>query len=337
MIKFEKFTLENGLRVIFYPRSTPIVGINIMYNIGSRDENEKKTGFAHLFEHLMFGGSKNISNYDKVLQNVGGINNAYTTSDITNYYCIVPASNIETALWLESDRMLELSFDPNVLKTQKKVVIEEFNEGLNKPFGDYWKNLCSIMYKKHPYRWPTIGMDVSHIENATMKDVKNFFYKFYRPNNAIMVISGGISFEKVKRLSEKWFSKIPQGEFHKRNLPVEPIQLEPRKKVLKRKVPMNAIYKAYRMCEKYSVNYYPTDLLCGILGYGKSSRLYEKLVNERKLFSKINSYVSGCFDPGLLIIVGYMNEKVSFDEAEKAIDNEIELLQKKTCGPKRIK
>lgn len=331
MIKFDEFTLENGLKVIVYPRkSSSVVAINIMYDIGSRDENENKTGFAHLFEHLMFGGSKNINNYDEILQKVGGINNAYTSFDVTNYYCLLPKSNIETAFWLESDRMLELSFNPKVLEIQKKVVTEEYKEGLNRPYGDSWQNLCSLMYKKHPYKWPTIGLDINHVIEATMNDVKDFFYKFYRPNNAVLVVSGNISLKEVKTLSKKWFGTIPSGEKYVRNLPKELPLTEPRTLSFNRNVPMNAIYKAFHMPGRFDSDYYSADLLCNILGAGKSSRLYEELVNKKRYFNRIESYVTGSIDTGLLCVIGYMNEKISFKDAEDAIDEIINKLQTET-------
>ncbi len=330
MIKFNEFDLDNGLKVIVYPNpSSSIVSLNIMYDVGSRDENENKTGFAHLFEHLMFGGSKNISNYDSILQTVGGINNAYTSFDVTNYYCLLPKSNIETAFWLESDRMLELSFNPKVLEIQKKVVTEEYKEGLNRPYGDYWQNLCSLMYKKHPYKWPTIGLDISHVNNATMQDVKDFFYKFYRPNNAVLVVSGEINVDEVKKLSKKWFGQIPSGDKYVRNLPKEPILDKPRNLHFKRDVPMNAIYKAFHMPGRYDEKYYSADLLCNILGAGKSSRLYERLVNKKRYFNRIDSYVTGSIDTGLFIIAGYLNEGISFKEAENSIEEIIDELKSK--------
>ncbi|MCP3659646.1 MAG: insulinase family protein [Bacteroidetes bacterium] len=328
MIKYNKFTLNNGLRVIVYPdRDSNVVGINIMYDVGSRDEISNKTGFAHLFEHLMFGGSKNISNYDSILQKVGGINNAYTSFDVTNYYCLLPKGNIETALWLESDRMLELSFNPKVLDIQKKVVTEEYKEGLNRPYGDYWRNLCSMMYKKHPYRWPTIGLHISHVNDATMDDVKSFFNKFYKPNNAVLVISGGITEDKIEGLVDKWFGDIKQGNEYIRKLPKEPILDKPRKMHFKRNIPSNAIYKAYHIPGRFEDNYYSVDLLCNILGAGKSSRLYENLVNKKRYFNRINSYVTGSVDTGLLIIAGFLNDKVTFEDVDSAINEIIDELK----------
>jgi len=326
MITFEKFTLKNGLKVIVHwDKSTPIVAFNLLYNVGARDENENQTGFAHLFEHLMFGGSDNIPNFDEPLQRVGGDNNAFTSNDITNYYITVPKNNIETGFWLESDRMLKLAFTEKSLEVQRNVVIEEFKQNyLNQPYGDVWLLLRPLTYQVHPYKWATIGKEISHIENATMDDVKSFFYTHYLPNNAILSIAGNVDVEEMKSLCEKWFGDIPPGVIKKRNLPKEPQQTEPRRLLVERDVPANAIYKAYKMCNRKGADYYITDLLSDILSQGKSSRLYISLVKEQKLFSEINSHILGCFDDGLLVIDGTLQDGVSFEAAENAILNEIE-------------
>ncbi|HQU56920.1 MAG TPA: pitrilysin family protein, partial [Chitinophagaceae bacterium] len=247
MIEFEKFTLDNGLRVIVHrDDSTPMAAVNILYDVGARDEDPEKTGFAHLFEHLMYGGSINIPNYDEPLQRAGGENNAYTTNDITDYHIQLPAENLETAFWLESDRMLSLAFGEKSLATQRKVVCEEFKESyLNKPYGDVWFKMRELAYKKHPYRWMTIGKNLSHIESATLDDVKNFFFKFYRPVNAILCVAGNVTVENVKALAQKWFGDIPAGEKYMRNLPQEPDQNEERKLEVKAKVPIDALYKTW--------------------------------------------------------------------------------------------
>ncbi len=326
MIDYKNFTLDNGLQVyVIEDPTTPIAVVNILYNVGSKDENENKTGFAHLFEHLMFGGSKNIPNFDEPLQKVGGENNAFTSPDITNYYLTVPADNLETAFWLESDRMLSLSFDPDVLEIQRKVVIEEFKQRyLNQPYGDVWLKLRPMAYQNHPYQWATIGKDISHIENATMDDVKSFFHKFYNPVNAIMVVAGNVKTDQVKKLSEKWFEPIPAGEKYTRHLPAEPRQLVPRRLEHEANVPLNAIYKVFHMPPKTSDDYYTTDLLGDILGRGQSSRFYTNLVKERKLFNKINTYVTGSVEPGLLVISGMLNNDVNILDAESAINEVIE-------------
>jgi predicted Zn-dependent peptidase len=329
MIKYEKFELENGLKVIVHQdKSTPIACINILYNVGARDEHPDQTGFAHLFEHLMFGGSVNIPNYDEPLQRVGGENNAFTTNDITNYYLTLPSENLETGFWLESDRMLSLAFSDKSLEVQRSVVIEEFKQRyLNQPYGDVWLLMRPMIYKVHPYQWDTIGKEISHIENAQMQDVKSFFKKFYCPNNAIMVVAGNVEFEEVKALTEKWFAPIPKGPDNKRNLPVEPPQTEARSLVVERDVPAAAIYKAYHMCSRYDKEYYATDLISDILSRGNSSRLHNSLIKEKKMFSDLHAYVMGDFDKGLFIVSGKLSNGVTMAEADKAIDEELDKMK----------
>ncbi|GAB4277651.1 MAG: pitrilysin family protein [Marinilabiliales bacterium] len=337
--KLQKFILENGLRVIFYPHyNTDIVNINILYNVGARDENEEITGFAHLFEHLMFGGSKNIPDFDKELQKAGGNNNAFTTNDITNYYITIPAVNIETAFWLESDRMLELAFSQKSLDTQKNVVVEEFKQRyLNQPYGDLWLYLRKLAYKTHPYKWPTIGKKISHIQNAKMEDVKSFFYKYYAPNNAILVIAGNAHPEKTIKLVDKWFGNIEKRNVPQRNLPKERKQIKHRQLNLKRKVPSNLIIKAFHTCGRLDKDYYATDMISDILSSGKSSRLYQKLVREKRMFSGIEAYISGSIDPGLLIVEGFLNDGISFQEAEIAIEEELNKLKTELINDYELK
>lgn len=329
MIQFEKFTLANGLRIIVHQDvATPMAVMNIMYDVGARDENPDKTGFAHLFEHLMFGGSVNIPNYDEPLQMAGGDNNAYTTNDLTNYYIQLPTQNLETAFWLESDRMLSLAFDTKSLETQRKVVCEEFKEHyLNKPYGDAWQKMRQLAFRQHPYRWMTIGRELSHIEKATLEDVKSFFFKHYRPINAVMVVAGNITVEQVKALAEKWFGDIPSGEKYKRNLPQEPEQKEERRETVKAKVPLDAFYKTWHMPERLSRKYYIIDLLSDILGGGGSSRLYQRLVKEKKMFSNIECHHWGSAESGLLAIEGKIVKGVSIEEAEKEVDKVLEQLK----------
>ncbi len=329
MIKYETFELENGLKVIYHEdKSTPIACINILYNVGARDENPNQTGFAHLFEHLMFGGSINISNYDEPLQRVGGENNAYTTNDITNYYLTLPSENLETGFWLESDRMLSLAFSDKSLEVQRNVVIEEFKQRyLNQPYGDVWLLLRPMVYKVHPYQWDTIGKEISHIENAQMQDVKNFFKKFYCPNNAIMVVAGNVKLEEVKKLSEKWFAPIPKGPDNKRNLPVEPPQAEARSLTVERDVPADAIYKAYHMCSRFDKEYYATDLISDILSRGNSSRMHNSLIKDKKLFSDLHAYVMGDFDKGLFVVSGKLSKGISMEQAEQGINEELEKMK----------
>jgi len=329
MIKFEKFQLENGLRVIVHQdKTTPLACMNILYDVGARDEDPNRTGFAHLFEHLMFGGSVNIPSYDEPLQRVGGENNAFTTNDITNYYLTLPSENLETAFWLESDRMLSLAFSEKSLDVQRNVVIEEFKQRyLNQPYGDVWLLIRPMAYKVHSYQWDTIGKEILHIENAKMEDVKSFFKKYYSPNNAIMVVAGNVELDEVKKYSEKWFAPISKGQENKRNLPAEPKQTEPRTLTVEREVPLDAIYKVYHMCSKYDKEYYTVDLISEILSRGNSSRLYRQLVKTKKLFSEINAFVMGDFDKGLFVISGKLVKGVDMKIAEQAIEDELNKLK----------
>ncbi|WP_347160273.1 M16 family metallopeptidase [Pontibacter chitinilyticus] len=322
MIEFKEFTLDNGLQVIVHEDpTTPMAVLNVLYNVGSRDEEESHTGFAHLFEHLMFSGSLNIPVYDEPLQRVGGENNAFTSPDITNYYLSLPAQNIETGFWLESDRMLNLAFSKNGLEVQRKVVVEEFKQNyLNQPYGDVWLKLRPLAYKEHPYKWATIGKEIAHIEDATMDIVKAFFKKHYAPSNAILVVAGNVTFEKAKELAEKWFGPIPAGEKYTRHIPREPQQTAPRVLETSADVPLSAIYKAYHMPARTEQDYYAVDLISDILGRGKSSRLYERLVKEQKLFNSISASVSGSIEPGLLIIQGKLSEGTDLQEANAAIE-----------------
>ncbi len=329
MVDFNRFTLANGLKVLVHEDpTTPMAVLNILYDVGARDEDPEKTGFAHLFEHLMFGGSVNIPSYDEPLQRVGGENNAFTSNDITNYYITLPSENIETAFWLESDRMLSLAFSEKSLDTQRNVVSEEFKQRyLNQPYGDVWLKLRPLAYKKHAYRWATIGKELSHIENATMDDVKAFFKKHYTPQNAILVVGGNVKTEEVKKLAEKWFEPIPAGDKYERNLIQEEVQTAARQETVKAKVPLNAIYVAFKMPGRLNADYYAFDLLSDILSRGQSSRLYNSLLKEQKLFSDINAYISSSLDAGLFIVEGKLVEGVAIETAEKAIWAELEKLK----------
>lgn len=329
MISFERFTLANGLKVILHEdHSTPMVAFNILYDVGARDEDPDRTGFAHLFEHLMFGGSINIPEYDEPLQMAGGENNAYTTNDITNYYIQLPKENLETAFWLESDRMLSLAFDEKSLDVQRKVVSEEFKEHyINKPYGDSWNHLRKLAYKQHPYQWMTIGKELKHIEEAQLQDVKDFFFKHYRPQNAVLCVAGNTNLEEVKALAEKWFADIPAGEKYVRNLPKEPRQTEARVAVVEADVPYHALFKAWHMEGRTHPQYYAADIITEVLGGGQSSRLYQRLVKEQQLFSSISCYHTGSTDPGLLVIEGRLVKDVSIDDADASVMAEINLLK----------
>jgi predicted Zn-dependent peptidase len=331
MIQFEKFKIANGLRVIVHQdTSTPMVVMNTMYDVGARDEDEERTGFAHLFEHLMFGGSVNIPSYDEPLQMAGGENNAYTTNDLTNYYLQLPAENLETAFWLESDRMLSLAFDEKSLEVQRKVVVEEFKEHyLSKPYGDAWHKMRELAYHVHPYRWMTIGKDISHIEKAQLKDVKEFFSKYYCPVNAVMVLAGNITIEKAKELTEKWFGDIPTGKKYERRLPREPEQNEERRIMVRTNVPLDALYKCWHISERLDKRYYAADLITEILSGGGSSRLYQSLVKEKKLFSNIECHHFGSSDAGLLAVEGKLVKGVRIEDAEAAVEEVLNGLKEK--------
>jgi zinc protease len=321
MVKFERFQLSNGLKVIFHKDpTTPMAVVNVLYDIGARDESEEKTGFAHLFEHLMFGGSINIPDFDTELQKAGGENNAFTSNDITNYYDVLPANNLDTALWLESDRMLSLAFTEKSLEVQRSVVIEEFKQRyLNQPYGDVWLELRPLAYKKHPYKWATIGKEISHIENATMEDVRAFFKKYYCPSNAILCIAGNFELDFIKERVNYWFSDIYSGRKPARIIPSEPKQTEFRIQELERKVPTNAFYYAFKMSERKNSDYYIADILSDSLSREKSSLLYLKLRKEKQLVSEINAYITGSIDEGLFVISGKLNDGISFEIFDQAL------------------
>lgn len=325
MVKFERFTLENGLRLIVHEdHSTPLAAVNILYDVGARDEHPDQTGFAHLFEHLMFEGSANVADFDRELQWAGGENNAFTNNDITNYYLTIPAQNLETALWLESDRMIELGFSEDKLRIQKNVVTEEFRQSyLNQPYGDIWLLLRPLVYKVHPYQWPTIGKSIEHVQNATLDQVKSFFYTFYRPDNAIMVISGNVKATKVLEMVKKWFGDIPPGNREKRSLPAEPLQTAPRKLVVERDVPFDDVYMVFHTGTRLEENFYTTDLLTDILAAGDSGRLRQNLVKEKKIFSEANAWISGSIDKGFLAITGKLVQGQNITNACEAVWDEL--------------
>ena len=329
MIQFDKFILENGLRVLVHEdKSTPMAVVNVIYDVGAKDENPEKTGFAHLFEHLMFGGSKNIPTYDEPLQVAGGENNAFTTNDLTNYYCQLPAENLETAFWLESDRMLSLAFSKKSLEVQRKVVCEEFKEHyINKPYGDVWHKMRNMAYTTHPYKWMTIGASLKHVEDATLEDVKDFFFKHYTPCNAVLVVAGNVEKDMVKSLAEKWFGPIPSGTKYNRNLPAEPPQTSPHHLEVKSNVPLDALYKCWHIYPRMDDRYYATDLISDILSGGGSSRLFQSLVKEKQLFSNIDCYHFGSTDAGLMTIEGKLVKGVDIKVAEAAVLEELKKIQ----------
>lgn len=337
-MKINKLCLDNGLRLVHHEdTSTQMVALNIVYDVGARDEHPDHTGFAHLFEHLMFGGSVHIPDYDAPLQLAGGENNAWTNNDITNYYLTVPKSNVETAFWLESDRMLELAFSEQSLEVQRGVVMEEFKQRcLNQPYGDVGHLLRPLAYQTHPYRWPTIGKELSHIANATLDEVKTFFFRHYAPNNAVLAVTGNISWEETVRLAEKWFGPIPRREVPARQLPQEPVQTEERRLTVERNVPLDALFMAFHICRRGDADYYAFDILSDILSNGRSSRFNQRLVQEKKLFSSVDAYISGTRDAGLFHISGKPSVGVSLEQAEVAVREELEDLKRSLIGEQEL-
>ncbi len=331
MIEFKKFELDNGLKILVHlDKTTPLAAFNLAYSVGARDEDPEKTGFAHLFEHLMFGGSVNVPDYDTEIQSVGGENNAFTSSDLTNYYITLPADNLETAFWLESDRMLSLCFNERSLEVQRNVVIEEFKQrNMNQPYGDVYELLKDLSYKKHPYRWQVIGKKLAHIEQATMEDVKDFFFKFYAPNNAVLTVSGNVDADQVLHLAQKWFGDIPRRNTLERDLPKEPVQKSERRLVVERDVPSNALYMSFHMDKKFGTNYFASNLISDLLSNGDSSRMYKKLILEQSLFSELDAYIGDDHDPGVFIVAAKLSDQVSYETAEVAIWNELNSLKNK--------
>lgn len=329
MIQVNHYTLDNGLRIVHNEdSSTQMVALNVLYDVGARDEDPEHTGFAHLFEHLMFGGSIHIPDYDTPVQNAGGENNAWTNNDITNYYITLPYQNAEIGFWLESDRMLSLDFSSKSLEVQRQVVIEEFKQrNLNQPYGDASHLLREMAYQSHPYKWPTIGKEVSHIAHATLEEVRDFFFRFYAPNNAILAVTGHISFEETIRLANKWFGNIPKRPVAPRELPKEEPQTAIRRLHVKRPVPVDALYMAFHMCNRHQPEYYVYDMITDVLSNGRSSRFIQSLVQKQQLFTSIDAYISGSLDEGLIQITGKPAEGVSLEQAEQAIWEELERLK----------
>ncbi|MCD8164715.1 MAG: insulinase family protein [Bacteroides sp.] len=325
MTTINKHTLPNGLRIVHHEmKSTQMVAVNVLYDVGAKDENPAHTGFAHLFEHLMFGGSVNVPDYDGPVQLAGGENNAWTSNDLTNYYISIPAQNAETAFWLESDRMLSLDFSEKSLEVQRGVVMEEFKQRcLNQPYGDVEHLLRPLVFKVHPYRWPTIGKKLEHIAEATLEEVKEFFFTYYAPNNAILSVTGNIPFEKVLELAEKWFGPIPRRSVPIRDLPQEPRQTEERRLTVERNVPLDSIYMAFHMSSRKDPDYYAFDIISDLLSNGRSSRFNRHLVQEKKLFTSVDAYISGTIEPGLFQITGRPAPGVTMKEAEAAIRAEL--------------
>ena len=338
MITVNRHTLDNGLRIVHSEdKNTQMVALNVLYNVGARDEHPDHTGFAHLFEHLMFGGSVNIPDYDAYVQSAGGENNAWTNNDITNYYITLPRQNVETGFWLESDRMLSLDFSERSLEVQRNVVIEEFKQrNLNQPYGDVGHLVRGLVYKAHPYQWPTIGKEPSHIENATLDEVKDFFFRFYAPNNAILAVTGNISFEDTVALAEKWFGPIPRRNVQPRNLPTDPVQTEERRLTVERNVPVDALHMVFHKCDRLHPDYYVFDMLSDLLSAGRSSRLIQHLVIERQVFGSVDAYISGSIDAGMFYVVGKLAPGITLEEAEAAVWQELEAMKTDTIAEEEL-
>ncbi len=315
------FTLPNGLRVVVLPqKDCPLVTVNVMYHVGSRNEDPEATGRAHFFEHLMFGPSKEVAAYDEVLHSVGGTNNAYTSADVTNYYCMLPAAEVETAFRLEASRMRGLLHDPKFFEVQRKVVMEEFKQtSLDKVYGCIWHLLLGLAYTKHPYRYPTIGKELDHIAQATIPQIKAFEATYYHPSNAVLVVAGGITKAQVATGCAKWFAPIAAGKVPSCALPQEPIQQEARKLTVHREVPLDAIYKAYPMPAVTAKGYLPLSLFAPLIGYGKAAPLYQELVVAQQLFTDIAAYTLDSLDPGLLIVSGRLQTGVTLAAADEAL------------------
>jgi len=331
-----RHTLANGLRIVHHEdTTTQMVAVNLLYNVGARNEDAEHTGYAHLLEHLMFEGSVNIPNYDIHVQLAGGENNAWTNNDLTNYYITIPKSNVETAFWLESDRMLGLALTEQSVKVQKEVVIEEFKQQhLNRPYGDVQHLIRALAYKVHPYRWPTIGITPQHIEQATRDSIMQFYHRYYTPGNAILSVVGNISFDEVVQMAEKWFGCIenkamPSSTSRYIHTPLmEPEQKRMRRKTVYRHVPSNMLIMAFHMSDRYQQEYHVCDLITDILSAGQSSRLIQRLINTRKLFTSLDAYIQGSLDAGLLYIMGRLSDGVTFEEAEQAVWHELDTLKR---------
>lgn len=327
MIEIERHQLANGMQIIVHrDQSSPLAAFNLLYKVGSRNENEHRTGFAHLFEHLMFGGSRNVPDYDQVTQIIGAENNAFTTNDMTDYHLVVPSANIETVFWLESDRMNELTISDETLEVQRAVVIEEFKQRcLNQPYGDLDHLSRQLAFKVHPYRWPTIGLDIKHIAEASLAEVRNFYYNHYAPSNAILAVAGNVDPQEIFTLAEKWFGSI---ERRPSIMPihVEPPQTEQRISEVERDVPADTLSVMYHIGGRMSRDYYVCDIATDLLADGTSSRLVQRLAKRDHMTSDVNAFISGSVDPGLLTLTATLLPDVNIADVEIAFSEELQRL-----------
>jgi predicted Zn-dependent peptidase len=330
--------LDNGLKVILnQDKQSPMVAFNILYHVGSKDETPEKTGLAHFFEHLMFSGTRDVPDYDLPVQMAGGENNAFTNADITNFYLTLPAENFEIACWLESDRMQNLNLTQRAFDVQQKVVIEEFKETtLNRPFGDVWHHISDLTYQVHPYKWPTIGLDIDHIQRFRLADAQEFYHRFYHPGNAILSVSGDFDLEEASRLIEKWFGGIRGGNGDRKKIEFEPRQETMNQRIVEAAVPSNAIYLAFKMPGRNHPDYHTYDLISDILGRGRSSRLYQNLVKDQEIFNYASAYITGNYDPGLLVIEGNPMDNIHIDDAFQKIREEIVRLKTEPITNKEL-
>ena len=329
MISYITHTLNNGLSVLLHEDAdTPLVTINLLYKVGARNESPSRTGFAHLFEHLMFGGTKAVPDFDRVVNQLGGEANAFTNNDFTNYYLTVPATHLEEALQLEADRMRGPLFTQHALEVQRKVVTEEYNQRyINQPYGDMWLILRPLCYDVHPYRWCTIGADIRHVQEAPLEEVEAFFHRYYNPNNALMAIAGNIHAEKTLKLVERLFGSIANHSEIPVNLDdtlQEPEPIEARRQTIYRNVPTAAITKAYLMSDRLNADFYCYDLISDVLSNGQSSRFYNDLVKRQGLFSEVNAYITGDVDKGLFVCNARLCEGINVEVAEAAIDDALQ-------------
>jgi zinc protease len=339
MIDFKEKILSNGMRIIAHQDITaPLTAMTLTYCCGSRDERPEMTGLAHLFEHLMFTGSKNVKDYDQVMQMAGGDSNAFTNQDVTCYYCTIPTENIESALWMERDRMESLNLTSKKLEVQRKVVIEEFKETcLNEPYGDAWHHLTEMSYKDYPYRWPVIGKDIEQLEKVTINDAKDFFRRWYQPSNAILSLAGPLSIDDQLLLAEKWFSDLKGSSIERIPYPIEKDLVAPRRKIVKAPVPLDGLYMVWHFPERNHPDYFTSDIISDILATGHSSRLIGKLVKKEQVLSAVDAYLNTNIGPGMMVIEARPATGVSLEDAEKAIMKEIKKLRDELVSEEELR
>ena len=338
MLKFERFKLKNGLRLItHYDPGNPLASVDIHYHVGSRNDHPLQTGMAHLMEHLMFSGTPSVPSFDMVVQNAGGENNAFTTCDSTNYNITLPANNIGAALMLEADRMRHIKISKSNFELEKKVVLEEYKETcLNKPYGDSFHLLCQLAYKKHPYRWPTIGIDEKTIASLELQEARKFYQTFYQPSNAVLTVNSNIPSEDILAMVHLYFGNIKSMPKETLKYPKEPVQKKMHSSVAPRKTPADAIYMAFHMGSRLEFDFYVADVISDILSNGHSTRLFKRLVRGKKLVSTIDASITGSLGPGLFIIEAKAIPGKSIEMVEEAIWAELDELKSKLIPAKEL-